>query len=74
MHSPEYIKPGKILSEQPADPVYCTTFACGRVLTGPEQLQGNKCMKCLNKDEPAHTLILRDKFNDTYFDTIILKK
>lgn len=42
-----------VLDLTPAEPVYCTAFGCGKILTLPESLAGNKCMQHCNDDLPA---------------------
>lgn len=40
---------------------YCTTFACGRILSLVEQMAGNKCTRCMNEPKPNINLIIKTK-------------
>ena len=33
-----------ILDKHPPEPTYCTHFGCGKILTLPESLAGDKCL------------------------------
>lgn len=41
-----------VLDHTPAEPVYCTVFGCGKVLTLLESLAGNICFKHDKDDIP----------------------
>ena len=42
-------------------PVYCSSFGCGKILTPTESLCGSKCIKCLNEKKVDIMNVLKFK-------------
>lgn len=48
-----------ILDQHEADKPYCTHFGCGKVLTLPESLAGNKCLTHQNYNNAKIIIIAK---------------